>query len=456
MTTDDLCLAWSWEYDADFAARLGAACARRGLTLHAVTPATLADTLARVVSGNLAFRAFFDRASDGDPAFLPLVEWAASHVPVLINPFAAARRAWDKATMHLEFITAGLYTPHTIILPPYHERPDLFPSDLAPLGGQFSIKPAHGGGGVGVVNQAEAWAQVTAARQRFPADKYLLQEWITPALVGGRRAWFRVIHCCGQTFPCWWDSQTHVYTPVTPSEESLYNLSRLREMTAIIARVCGLQLFSTEIAWTTDGRLLSVDYVNDPLDLRAQSQATEGVPDEIVTTIAACLAEWVAEQTRACVRPATVADIPVLLPLLEELGRPHADPADAAAFAGVTDVYRQHIADPDRLVLVAEVAGRIVGALDGAYRTRLNWPTRELWIADLIVTESAHGLGIGRALMNDVITRARQAGCHGIALESGHARQVAHQLYQSLGFEDKGIFFVLDLRPDDILPYRDA
>ena len=441
MTTYDLCLAWSWEYDADFVARLGAACARRGLTLHAVTPATLADTLARVASGDLAFRAFFDRASDGDPAFLPLVEWATSHVPVLINPFAAARRAWDKATMHLEFITAGLYTPYTIILPPYHERPELSPSDLAPLGGRFSIKPAHGGGGVGVVNQAEAWAQVTAARQRFPADKYLLQEWITPALVGGRRAWFRVIHCCGQTFPCWWDSQTHVYTPVTPSEESLYNLSRLREMTAIIARVCGLQLFSTEIAWATDGRLLSVDYVNDPLDLRAQSQATEGVPDEIVTTIAGCLAEWVAEQTRACVRPATVADIPVLLPLLEELGRPHADPADAR----VTDVYRQHIADPDRLVLVAEVAGRIVGALDGAYRTRLNWPTRELWIADLIVTESARGLGIGRALMNDVITRARQAGCHRIALESGHARQVAHQLYQSLGFEDKGIYFVLDL-----------
>jgi GNAT superfamily N-acetyltransferase len=445
MTTYDLCLAWTWEYDADFAARLGAACARRGLTLHAVTPATLADTLARIASGGLAFRAFFDRASDGDPAFLPLVEWAITHVPVLINPFAAARRAWDKATMHLEFFTAGLYTPYTIILPPYHERPDLFPSDLAPLGGWFSIKPAHGGGGVGVVNQAEAWAQVTAARQRFPADKYLLQEWITPALVGGRRAWFRVIHCCGQTFPCWWDSQTHVYTPVTPGEESLYNLSRLREMTAIIARVCGLQLFSTEIAWATDGRLLSVDYVNDPLDLRAQSQATEGVPDEIVTTIAGCLAEWVAEQTRACVRLATVADIPVLLPLLEELGRPHADPADAAAFAGMTDVYRQHIADPDRLVLVAEVAGRIVGALDGTYRTRLNWPTRELWIADLVVTESARGLGIGRALMNDVITQARQAGCHRIALESGHARQVAHQLYRSLSFEDRGTYFVLDL-----------
>ena len=441
MPTHDLCFAWNWEYDADFVALLKAACARHGLTLHGVTPATLPDTLACLTSGGLRFRAFFDRASDGDPAFLPLVEWATTHVPCFVNAFAAARRAWDKATMHLEFITAGLHTPHTIILPPYNERLDLAPSDLAPLGGRFSIKPAHGGGGAGVVYEAQAWAQVTAARLKFPADKYLLQEWITPAMIGGHRAWFRVIHCCGQTFPCWWDDRTHVYTPVTLGDEKLYNLGRLREMTEIIAKVCSLQLFSTEIVWAIDGRLLSVDYVNDPLDLRVQSKTAEGVPDEIVANLADCIADWVAGQTRPRVRLATEADIPVLLLLLEELGRPHADPSDAR----VTDVYRQHMADPDRLVLVAELAGRIVGTVEGTFRTRLNWPTRELWVADLVVTESAQGNGAGRALMNDLVARARQAGCRRVALESVHSRHVAHRMYQSLGFQDRGVYLVLNL-----------
>jgi GNAT superfamily N-acetyltransferase len=343
--------------------------------------------------------------------------------------------------MHLEFITAGLYTPYTLILPPFQERPDLAPSDLALLGGRFSIKPAHGGGGVGVVNEAQAWAQVTAARQRFPTDKYLLQEWITPATIGGYRAWFRVIHCCGQTFPCWWDDQTHVYTPVTPGEEKLYNLGRLHEMAEIIARVCHLQLFSTEIVWTTDGRLLSVDYVNDPLDLRLQSRTAQGVPDEVVAALADCMAGWVAEQTRPHVRLATEADIPVMMHLFEELGRPHADPSNAR----VNEVYREHIADPHHLMLVAELSGRVVGALSGTYRTRLNWPTRELWIADLVVTEPARSFGAGRALMDVSIARARQAGCHRITLESGHQRQVAHQLYTSLGFEDGGIYFLLNL-----------
>jgi len=440
MLTFDLCIAWTWEYDADLVALLRAACERHEMTLLEVTASTLAETLICVSSGQLSFRAFFDRASDGDPAFLPLVEWAATHVPCLVNPFAAARRAWDKATMHLEFITAGLYTPYTIILPPYQDKPHLSPSDLAPLGGHFSIKPAHGGGGVGVVNEAQVWAQVTAAREKFPVDKYLLQEWITPATIAGHRAWFRVIHCCGQTFPCWWDDRTHVYTPVTSNEEKLYNLIRLREMAEIIARVCGLQLFSTEIVWATDARLLSVDYVNDPLDLRLQSKTAEGVPDEIVAAVASSLAGWVAVQICPRVRLAAEADIPVMMRLLQELGRPQANPADVR----MTEVYREHLADPNRLLLVVELGGRIVGVLSGTFRPRLNWRTRELWIADLIVTESARGYGAGRALMHDALARARQAGCHRIALESGHQRKAAHQLYQSLGFVDNGAFFVLD------------
>src|SRR5512138_2584740 len=132
MQSFDLCVAWSWEYDADFIARLERACANRGLSCLQVTPATLPGTLAQLATGELTFSAFLDRASDGDAVFLPLVDWAAAHAPCLINPFAQARRAWDKATMHLEFITAGLYTPHTIILPPYDEHPDLPPPDLTP------------------------------------------------------------------------------------------------------------------------------------------------------------------------------------------------------------------------------------------------------------------------------------------------------------------------------------
>jgi hypothetical protein len=50
--------------------------------------------------------------------------------------------------------------------------------------------------------------------------------------------------------------------------------------------MCKLQLFSTEIALAVEGTFQVVDYVNDPLDLRLQSDTPEGVPDDIVRFIA--------------------------------------------------------------------------------------------------------------------------------------------------------------------------
>jgi hypothetical protein len=63
----------------------------------------------------------------------------------------------------------------------------------------------------------------------------------------------------------------------------------LREVPVRIAQICGLHLFSTEIAMTEEGNFLAVDYVNDPVDLRLQSKAADGVPDSYVESLAARL-----------------------------------------------------------------------------------------------------------------------------------------------------------------------
>jgi len=291
MTIYDLCLAWNWPYDADFVALLEAACRERGLSVLQVTPETLETALQQMASGELAFRATLNRASDTDPRFLPLIQLAQARGVFRLNPREREERAADKATMHLEFITAGLNTPYTIILSPFAEQPGLPPLDLSPLGASFAIKPAHGGGGAGVICEATSLDQVYAARQQHPTDKYLLQAHVTPTVLQGRPAWFRVIYCSGQVYPCWWDTHTRVYTPVTDVEETELGLTPLREMTLAIGRVNRLHLFSTEIARTAAGQFLAVDYVNDQIDLRLQSQAVDGVPDVIVRDIANRLAD---------------------------------------------------------------------------------------------------------------------------------------------------------------------
>jgi hypothetical protein len=293
MSRYDLCLTWNWEYDADFIHLIEAACVARGLSLLQVTPQSLEQVLAGLENGEIAFRTLFDRASESDPRFQPLVDWATRHRVFRINPQERTIWSGDKATMHLEFISRGLSTPYTIILSPYSKQASIHPYDLGALGASFAIKPACEGGGDGVILEATSWEQVLNARKQYPHEKYLLQAHVTTCILGGRPAWFRVIFCDGAVYPCWWDQHTHIYRRVTAEEKASYGLRSLREIPTRIAQICGLHFFSTEIARTQDGAFLAVDYVNDPVDLRLQSKAVDGVPDVYVESIAAHLVRLV-------------------------------------------------------------------------------------------------------------------------------------------------------------------
>jgi hypothetical protein len=292
----DFCLTWNWEYDADFVALLDLACQSRGLSLLQITPGNLEDMAQSLGNEQIAFRTFFDRASDADPRFIPIVQWACRRAPHHINLHELACRAWDKVAMH-QVISTRMDTPLTLVLPSYDEQPLLPEIDLASVGQSFIIKPAYGGGGEGVVIEATSLNQVVAARKEFPSERYLVQALVTPARLGSRMAWFRVVYCAGKVYPCWWDNGTHLYAPVISDEEIRYRLGPLRPITSSIARLCGLELFSTEVTLTPEGRFVIVDYVNDPVDLRLQSKAFDGVPDDIVRDISECLAEIVLDHS---------------------------------------------------------------------------------------------------------------------------------------------------------------
>ena len=304
MQTFDFCFAWSWPYDDAFANLLRQACQEQQITLLQVTPDNIDLVLEQLSAGELYFRVFFDRASDGDARFAPLAAWAYQQNIDYLNRFWLAQRSWDKATMHHLFTRSGLDAPYTIILPSYQDSPGLPDLDLSPLGEIFIIKPAHGGGGAGVLAGAFNWEQVLQARQQFPKDQYLLQAQARPTWLDGRLAWFRLLYCLEQFYPCWWDPHTHIYTPLTTAEQSAYGLEALSEICLRIAQLCHLELFSSEVALTESKRFLVVDYINDPIDLRPRSLFPQGVPDPIVNEIVLSLAAYAAA---CCARGATYA-----------------------------------------------------------------------------------------------------------------------------------------------------
>lgn len=280
----DLCLPWYWEYDIDFVQFVEHACIEKGLTLWQITPENLLESVTALYKGEKSFQILLDR-SQYDNRFEPVIRWAKKYNRKRINPAEVSAWSEDKATMHLELISAGIHTPYTILLPPFIEQPVIPELDLMPLGHQFVIKPSHEGGGEGVILGAFSMDQILRARMQFPEQKYLIQATVMPRTIHGRPAWFRVFFANGKTYPCWWHPLSHVSATVTQPDEHRYELSPLHKITERIASICKLDWFSTEIA-LTQKEFVVVDYVNDGIDTRVQSKAVDGVPDEVIQNIA--------------------------------------------------------------------------------------------------------------------------------------------------------------------------
>jgi hypothetical protein len=286
--TYNLAIAWNWEFDTDFIAGIEYECRARNISTYRIDTDHLPQVIELLKQERLTFDAFYDRASDSSPDFLPLVKIMEERATCLINPYHRVAHAIDKATMHLEFITCGLNVPNTIILPPFNERPmiTLSKEELLKLSVPFVIKPANTtGGGTGVILDAKDLDDVFTARQEHKNDKYLLQEIIVPKQIAGRRGWFRVYFAFGEIILCWWDDQTHRYTELTHDEETLNDLQCLRSTMSIIHNICDLDFFSSEIAITEWGKVVIVDYVNEVCDMRLQSKYFDGAPDTIVRHI---------------------------------------------------------------------------------------------------------------------------------------------------------------------------
>lgn len=91
------------------------------------------------------------------------------------------------------------------------------------------------------------------------------------------------------------------------------------------------------------------------------------------------------------------------------------------------------IDDPNTHLFIAKDDENIVGSLTLIiFRSPTGVRAR---IEDVVVAESARGMGIGRLLTDAAIERARTIGAKAIGLTSRPSREAANGLYQAMGFE---------------------
>ena len=144
------------------------------------------------------------------------------------------------------------------------------------------------------------------------------------------------------------------------------------------------------------------------------------------------------------IRKSTSNDVPIILGLLYELGRPK--PQKDSDVDTFRKLVKKYVKDSDKEILVAELNEiEIVGMVSMMFLPRLNHTTLEMYIPELVVIKKYQNQGIGKKLINSCIDMAYERKCHRIRLESGNQRKSSHQFYKHLGFEQSAFSFTKNL-----------
>lgn len=107
-------------------------------------------------------------------------------------------------------------------------------------------------------------------------------------------------------------------------------------------------------------------------------------------------------------------------------------PDDASVLASVERII---VRDDAEYLLGAASGDEPAGVAQVRYRWSVWWESEDCWLEDLYVSADARGSGLGRALTEAVLERARRRGCRRVELDVNSENTPALALYRSLGFE---------------------
>jgi ribosomal protein S18 acetylase RimI-like enzyme len=115
----------------------------------------------------------------------------------------------------------------------------------------------------------------------------------------------------------------------------------------------------------------------------------------------------------------------------DHMGR--SEPVDASIRMSVERLLERD--EAEYLLAATDDASPPAGVVQLRYRWGLWWAAEDCWLEDLFVEEHARRSGMGRALVEASLDRARERGCRRVELDVNTENPPALALYRSLGFE---------------------
>ena len=142
------------------------------------------------------------------------------------------------------------------------------------------------------------------------------------------------------------------------------------------------------------------------------------------------------------IRQADAADLPAVLALYAQLDFNNGNVLSEQA---AQQIFAEFARYPSYRLFVATEGPVVVGSYALLVMHNLaHGGTPSAVVEDVVVATDQQGRGIGRQLMTHAKDQARAAGCYKLALSSNRQRHAAHAFYESLGFDQHGLSFVIE------------
>lgn len=135
-------------------------------------------------------------------------------------------------------------------------------------------------------------------------------------------------------------------------------------------------------------------------------------------------------------RKATREDVPAIIRLLAD------DPLGAAREQYTNPLPNKYYAafdeinsDKNNYLIIAEFDGNVIGTLQLTFITYLTYQGGKRALIEGVRTDkSVRGKGIGKAMLQWAINKAKEEGCHVVQLTTDKKRPDALEFYKKLGF----------------------
>lgn len=149
------------------------------------------------------------------------------------------------------------------------------------------------------------------------------------------------------------------------------------------------------------------------------------------------------EEGKLKLRYSKAIDVKSIIELQAQLDRPlPKDRYETKKFQKLVKNYTQYNSTKgNRGIILATNGSKIIGLVSFVLLERLNQPSREFWIPELVVSEEYRNHGIGKLLIQKCESIAKIKKCYRIRLESRNDRIDSHNFYKKMGFQQIALAF---------------